>query len=107
MPTMWIGPDELLKVGDFGFLVKNEHYTKGWERYELRDTPPYTNQSIAPKLYGWCGSYNDVSTSGKGMWKVERMAKNGRAFIRRLEGDDLEAALDELGYPELMPQTDE
>jgi len=32
---------------------------------------------------------------------VERVAKNGRAYVRELEGAELVAALDELGYPEL------
>lgn len=101
--TMWIGPDEL-EPGDFGFLVFTSHYTQHWERYDLRDTPAYTNQSQEPMLSGWCGSYNDVSTYGRGMWKVERVARNGRAFIRRLEGDCLKDALEELGYPDLMPK---
>ena len=101
--TRWIGPDETLSVGDIGFLIEKSHNTAGWERYELRDTPAYTNQSRQPRLDGWCGSYNDLSTSACGMVKVERMAKNGRALVRELEGDELAAALEELGYPELMP----
>ena len=101
MTTMWIGPDENLNVGSIGFLIEISNAISGYERYELRDTPPYTNQSHKPVLDGWCGSYNDTSTYGKGMWVVERMAKNGRALIRELEGDELQAALDEFGYPDL------
>ena len=107
MTTMWIGPDEMLKVGDFGFLVQKSNDNNGWERYELRDTPAYTNRSIEPRLEGWCGTYNDVATYGCGMWRVERLARNGRAFIRKLEGGELGAALEELGYPELMPEEEE
>ena len=70
-------------------------------RYELRSTPAHTNQSHEPRLHGWCGTYNDLSTSARGMVRVERMAKNGRAYVRELEGDELAAALEELGYPEL------
>lgn len=101
MTTMWIGPDDRLTVGDFGFLVHIENPVKRTEHYELRDTPPTTNQSYQPVLNGWCGSYNNTSTYGRGMWKVERMARNGRAFVRELEGDDLAAALEEFGYPDL------
>ena len=102
MKTMWIGPDENLNVGDVGFLVQIENPVKGTDRYDFRDTPPTTNQSYQPKLYGWCGGYNDTNTYGRGMVKVERMAKNNRAFVRKLDGKELKAALEELGYPELF-----
>ncbi len=101
MTTMWIGPDETLNVGDKGFLIEISHTTDRWERHELRDTPAYTNQSRKPKLNGWCGSYNNVATYGRGVWEVVRVAKNGRAFIKELEGDEMQAVLDYLGYPDL------
>lgn len=103
MTTMWIGPDENLAVGDKGFLINTSNPIKGSDTYFLRDTPAYTNQSHEPKLHGWCGSYNDTSTYGRGMWEVVKVAKNGRAQIKELEGVDLEAALEEFGYPELTP----
>lgn len=99
--TLWIGPDDTLALGQVGFLIQKSHATKGWERYEVRDTPAYTNQSNEPRLRGWCGSYNDLSTYGCGMVKVIRMARNGRALVEQLAGDELNAALEELGYPEL------
>lgn len=102
MTTQWIGPDESLAVGDIGFLIENSsEMNGGWERWELRDTPPYTNRSKMPRLNGWCGSYNNVSTNGHGIGKVIRVAKNGRCLIQTLEGDEQQAALEELGYPEL------
>lgn len=42
-----------------------------------------------------------VATYGRGFWKVVRVAKNGRALIRRVSGDELQTALEELGYPDL------
>lgn len=102
MATVWIGPDENLAVGDKGFLIENSNQIQGRESWYLRDTPAYTNQSHEPTLYGWCGSYNDTSTYGRGMWEVVKVAKNGRAQIRELEGRDLLDALEELGYPELF-----
>ena len=101
MTQNWIGPDETLSVGDVGFLIRFSNAIKGSERYEIRDTPAHTNQSNQPRLEGWCGTWNDLSTDACGMAKVERMAKNGRAFIRNLDGDELQAALEELGYPDL------
>lgn len=102
--TKWIGPDDRLKVGTIGFLVSHTNTMRGSDVHELRDTPAYTNMSHRPRLDGWCGETNNVSTYGCGMAIVERVAKNGRALVRGLEGDDLRAALEEFGYPELMPE---
>jgi len=104
MTSMWIGPDENLAVGQVGFLVEKHQTLKGWTRYELRDVPAHTNQSIEPRLQGWCGTYNDLATHARGMAIVDRVARNGRAYVRDLEGAELEAALDVLGYPELAPR---
>lgn len=98
----WIGTEnDQFEIGQTGFLVEVSHTMKGWTRFDLRDRPATTNQSYGPRLHGWCGTTNDIAIYGHGMARVERIAKNGRAFVRQLEGDDLLAALDELGYPEL------
>ncbi|MBK6287187.1 MAG: hypothetical protein IPF49_06015 [Gammaproteobacteria bacterium] len=97
----WIGPDESLTVGQVGFLVEHHNTLAGWRRHDVRDLPARTNQSLEPRLHGWCGSYNDISTHARGMVRVERMAENSRAFVRELEGDELAAALEDLGYPGL------
>ena len=103
--AMWIGPTNDVingfEVGMTGFLIHKSNSIAGWDRYEIRDTPAHTNQSHKPRLKGWCGTYNDVATYGAGMVRVERVARNGRAFVRQLAGDDLEQALEELGYPDL------
>ena len=99
--TMWIGPDDGVSVGDTGFLIETSNPITGMDNYRLSDLPAHTNQSNQPRLTGWCGTYNDVSTDAVGVWRVESAAKNGRLKIQRLEGDDLHAALDELGYPDL------
>jgi hypothetical protein len=98
----WIGPDESLNVGDVGFLIEFSNPSKS-ETWTLRDTPAHTNQSHQPRLHGWCGSWNNTNTNAHGMVKVVKVAKNGRAQVVQLEGDELRAALEELGYPELMP----
>lgn len=102
--TMWIGPQEDLDVGDRGFLIEFSHWTKQSSQYVLRDTPAKTNQSLEPLLRGWCGSYNDMSTNARGFWEVVKMAKNGRAKIKEVEGAALAEALEEFGYPELTPK---
>jgi hypothetical protein len=103
--TRWIGPYgcEDHKVGDRAFLVEKQHNTKGQHYYELRDTPPQTNQSFAYRLEGWCGTYNDLATYGAGAVEVVKIAKNGRLQVRQLDGDALDAFLDESGFPELKP----
>jgi hypothetical protein len=102
MKSQWIGPDENLTLGDVGFLIEfSNPMNGGYERFELRDTPACRNQSRKPLLNGWCGSYNDLSTNAHGMGKVVRIAKNKRCLIEPLEGDELQAALADLGYPDL------
>lgn len=101
MTTRWIDEQEGYNVGDCGFLISNSHETEGWERYHLRDTPAHTNVSRVPRLIGWCGSYNNISTSGCGVWKVTRIAKNGRMLIQEATAEEVEAFLNEMGYPDL------
>lgn len=88
---------------DVGFLIERSNSNRGIASYELREHPAHTNQSHEPRLHGWCGSYNDVSTSACGVWKVSGVSHNARLKLVELKGDALLAALDELGYPELMP----
>jgi hypothetical protein len=86
--------------GTVGFLIGTTR-NGGYERLSLSDRPAHTNQSREPRLSGWCGSYNDVSTNARGLWRVVEIKANGRAKIEEITGDDLAAALDELGWPEL------
>lgn len=102
--SRWIGPDDSLQPGMTGFLVQKTHDTDGWERFEVRDTPAYTNQSCEPRLYGWCGTYNNLATYGCGVVRVERVARNGRAFVKELRDANALAVLEELGYPELAKE---
>lgn len=105
MTTIWIdGPDHIsTPVGSAFFLVAHSHHLKGWTRHELRDTPPRTNQSFEPRPIGWCGSYNDVSTQGRGVWRVTRVAKNGRVQLTRVtDPTELREYLDETGFPDLL-----
>lgn len=106
--TLWIGNEYIsYHEGQTGFLVeirKDNH--GGISSYSLCDYPPRTNESREPRLDGWCGTTDNVACYGRGVARVERLARNGRAFIRRLDGDESRAVLDELGYPELMPDRD-
>lgn len=104
MTTMWIDGDDL-EVGEVGFLVRTSNPVKRSEWHELRNRPPRTNVSHQDTPRGWCGSYNDNSTSGLGVWKVIRVAKNGRAQIVEVtDRDELVAFLDECGFPDLIEQ---
>lgn len=102
--TMWIGPDDCLAVGDAGFLVERSHALQGWRRYSLDSLPAHTNQSRQPRLYGWCGTTNDISVQAHGMAQVVRIAANGRVLVQVLEADELGAMLQAVGYPELADQ---
>lgn len=104
MTAMWID-GENLNVGEIGFLVEISNAIKGSERHELRNRPPRTNQSHEDRPRGWCGTWNDNSTNGCGVWKVTRTAKNGRAQIVEVtDRDALVAFLDEYGFPELLDE---
>lgn len=105
LTPQWIGPLGDHRVGDRGFLIKKYHYTKQWTRYEISDTAPLTNQSFESRLYGWCGSYNDVSTTACGAVEVAKVAANGRLLVRWLEGEQLAEMLEEFGFPELIGET--
>lgn len=73
-----------IEEGAVGFLVENTHTTKGWTRYDLRDTAPKTNRSLKIQVHGWCGSYNDISTYGAGIARVVKVFRNGRVRIEVL-----------------------
>jgi hypothetical protein len=104
--VIWIDADSRLNVGDVGFLTEKSHELDHWTRYWLDDTPAYTNQSFMPRLYGWCGTCDNIAMYAHGMARVVRIARNGRILVRELDGDELIAALEELGYPELAPKSD-
>ena len=104
---MWIGGHKAAidgwNVGDAAFLVRTSNAIKGTERYELRDLPAYTNESRQPRLRGWCGSWNNVSTDGLGVWRVAKIAKNGRVQIAEvIDRGELATFLDQYGYPDLL-----
>lgn len=99
-PQFWT--DEPHAIGEEGFLVETSHTLKGWTRYDLRDRPAITNMSNVPRLWGWCGTTNDVSTNAHGLGKVVAVARNGRCRIEPItEPEDIRRILAELGYPDL------
>ena len=99
----WIDEQPGYAVGSAGFLIEFSNENTGGSRFSLDDRPPYTNQSHEPRLSGWCGSYNNVGTYGRGAWRVVKEAQNGRLKIEKLAGDELGDFLEAMGYPELNP----
>ena len=83
-------------------------YFQGSEvyRYDLRDKPARSTHG-QPMLDGICGNFKDVSLEACGLVRVTRVCKNGRAYVRVLEGAELYTSLDALGYPDLAAETDE
>lgn len=105
MTARWIGNEfEIYSVGDVGFLIETHHHLKGWTHYALREHPAKTNQSLRPRLVGWCGTTNDVCCMACGMARVVRMAKNGRALVCTLSPEETRSALENLGYPDLISE---
>jgi hypothetical protein len=88
-----------------GLPGRNQPRKHGQHRHELRLRPPYTNQSREPRPKGWCGSYNNVSTYGRGIWRVIRRVENGRCKIEEItDSDRLANFLEEFGYPDLLDE---
>lgn len=85
------GHEDAPEVGSIHFLVSNSHLIKGWERFYLRDHPARTNMSRKIMLHGWCGCWNDLSTSGCGIAKIVRVFKNGRIKMEILTSPEGEA----------------
>lgn len=99
---MWIDHDGGIE-GDEGYLVEIVNTSTGRTRFALRDRPPRTNQSLEPRLDGWCGETDNRSLFARGAWCIMRTnAVGDRAEIKRMTGASLAAFLERDGYPELM-----
>lgn len=103
----WIDNEAGAPVGTVGFLIERCWVMqRGRTRLELRDRPAQTNMSLRDRLYGWCGTTNDVAVHAEGMARIVRTCRNGRAQVARIRGEELTAALTAAGYPDLVPQED-
>lgn len=104
---MWMDAQgDFSQPGDVAFVLEVSPQQKA-DYYVARRSPGRTNRSNAQRLTGWLGETNNVSTHSLGVWEVVRQAaSNGdRIEVRRLDGSELEQALEELGYPELAPES--
>lgn len=89
------------EVGDIGFLLELAP-GRGAKRYELRQFPARTADTFSDILFGTVdGGHTTVKALG--MAKIAEVARNGRGKIVTLHGPDLDDALHELGFPELIP----
>lgn len=86
-----------------GFLTERCHTRHNTSDFSLRNRPPCTNVSRQPRPLGWCGTYNDVSLYGRGVWRVVKSLPNGRCLIRRVTSrEEIYHFLESVGYPELI-----
>jgi hypothetical protein len=94
----WVGDARnRFAVGDVGFLLELTPQT-GVARVELRDSPARTTD-WTDILFGMVEGRTNVEALG--VAKVIEVTKNGRGKVQTLWGDELTAALDQLGYPEI------
>ena len=102
--TEWIDCDYAWDKGDVGYLYESHDLNTGNVRIGLREIPCHTNLSHEPRLYGWCGSWNNDSTTARGCARVVRVSNSRqRMQILRIDGDELVRFLEADGYPELIP----
>jgi hypothetical protein len=83
--------------GDVGFLLEMTP-PSGVPRLELRDSPART-MDWTDVLYGMIEGKTNVEALG--VARVTGVSPNGRGKVVTLWGDELTAALDELGYPDI------
>lgn len=85
------------------FIVERHDTSRGISTLVLRERPAATNMSHEDRLWGWCGTSNNVSVTAHGMIEVTKVSKDGtRALVKRLHGPKLRTALESLGYDELL-----
>jgi hypothetical protein len=90
-------------VGDKGFLVSQTNRF-GVETNTLNETPAHTNGSYEPRLFGWCGTYNDTATYGDGLAVITKIYTVDRARGKKLYGKEALRVLRELGRLDLRNQ---
>jgi hypothetical protein len=98
---MWInGEISESAVGSVGFLIERRR-DGGGPSHHISGSPAHTNQSHEPRLFGWCGTTNNVATYALGLVRVTGHSAGGRLRVRRLANAEQAAALESLGWPEL------
>jgi hypothetical protein len=110
MNTEWVGPfcaSDHISIGTVHFLTFMYFHNSDEHRFDLRDKPARSIHSQKPTLVGSCGGFKNVSLEARGLVRVIRVCKNGRALVRKLEGAELATALDSLGWPQLAREADE
>lgn len=106
MTHLWINGDDYHMVeGNIGFLVFVVPQT-GEDHYVLREHPALANQSREPRLTGWLGTTDNVARYGQGLARITEISLGGRFRVERLNAEDTDAALKELGHPELVLNED-
>lgn len=95
----WVGDARhRFNPDDVGFLLELTP-PSGVSRVELRDSPVRTNGDLQDILFGIIRGTTSVEAVG--VARVTEVARNGRGKVLTLWDQDLENALQELGYPEI------
>lgn len=101
--SKWIDIDYTQGVSTIGYLVETLNTSTGRTSWSLRERPLRTNQSLEPRLFGWCGETDNRSRTACGVWTVVQVNKAGeRARITQLKGEALADFLEKDGYPDLV-----
>ena len=98
----YIGDDRTdFRSDDVGFLLRLTNKRRGWQRWDIRPHPARTSGSFQPVLQGTVDG-GDTTVDAVGVARVTEVARNGRAKVSILSGGELNKALHELGYPEMI-----
>jgi hypothetical protein len=104
MKNVWIDANEH-EVGDVGFLIETQNLNRPQQepQYHIQNNPGRKNLSGEASLDEWLGNTNNIYRAAHGIGKIVRVTKNGRALVAILNEAETERALEELGYPDLIP----
>lgn len=98
---IWCDPsvDGRYELGEIGFVVEVADVVDGSRSIVLNAHPAGRHE---PTLYGLAGGRNNVHVTARGVGLVIEVAPSGRGLVKRLDGDELRAALTTMGYPDLV-----
>ena len=95
--AIWMENEVYCVCGAVGFVTS----TTGEAWFRLQHHP--ARNGLLPVLVGRGSDADGYSVYARGVGRVTRVARNGRIQVTMLRGTDLSAALEALGYPDLIP----
>jgi hypothetical protein len=102
--SMWIDGDKC-EVSEIGFLIEIYSENTGNVWFKLRDCPVKDRETGEWTALGYDRGQNNLHSLSQGVWKVIKVAGNGRVLLARvLDREELVKFLDDTGFPDLLAE---